>query len=115
MRGLKFHRADTTPCRGWSHRSRGAWIEICKYNVWKYDRRCRIAHAVRGLKWIEPAQDPFQNMSHRSRGAWIEIVRVSVSGINSVGRIAHAVRGLKFTSGLSASRIYPGRVAHAVY
>ena len=54
-------------------------------------------------------------MSHRSRGAWIEIVRVSVSGINSVGRIAHAVRGLKFTSGLSASRIYPGRVAHAVY
>ena len=73
VRGLKFHRADTTPCRGWSHRSRGAWIEICKYNVWKYDRRCRIAHAVRGLKWIEPAQDPFQNMSHRSRGAWIEI------------------------------------------
>ena len=75
----------------------------------------RIAHAVRGLKCNVTIATSAFVASHRSRGAWIEIVRVSVSGINSVGRIAHAVRGLKFTSGLSASRIYPGRVAHAVY
>ena len=77
--------------------------------------KSRIAHAVRGLKFCSNNGLVGICLSHRSRGAWIEIVRVSVSGINSVGRIAHAVRGLKFTSGLSASRIYPGRIAHAVY
>ena len=92
VRGLKFCSNNGLVGICLSHRSRGAWIEIS----------CLPPNGVTKL-------------SHRSRGAWIEIVRVSVSGINSVGRIAHAVRGLKFTSGLSASRIYPGRIAHAVY
>ena len=55
------------------------------------------------------------NMSHRSRGAWIEISSFEKRVTGPLCRIAHAVRGLKFTSGLSASRIYPGRIAHAVY
>ena len=53
-------------------------------------------------------------LSHRSRGAWIEISSFEKRVTGPLCRIAHAVRGLKFTSGLSASRIYPGRIAHAV-
>ena len=73
MRGLKYPDFDIKVGNKWSHRSRGAWIEIYLY---PHTNAAVKSHRSRGA-WIEIVQTAFHEWaggeSHRSRGAWIEI------------------------------------------
>ena len=72
VRGLKFAGVPRRCRRGWSHPSRGAWIEINAWNAVK-----------NGVS------------SHPSRGAWIEIPAIGVRLGTVSSRTPHGVRGLK--------------------
>ena len=92
MSGLKWLRPLAGLPESQSHRSRGAWIEICP----------------------SPPSVSLLRMSHRSRGAWIEIWASLCLPSLAVSRIAHAVRGLKSQLYLNALTKFTRRIAHAV-
>ena len=66
-----------------SHPAWGAWIEICKSDVFDFGGSSRTPHGVRGLKSARRVGSRSRNLSHPAWGAWIEIVHLwPVAGIS---------------------------------
>ena len=74
MSGLKFDQLSAIGAVGWSHPTRGEWIEIMRLDGHKPDCRCLTPHGVSGLKSLVALACLLPASSHPTRGEWIEML-----------------------------------------